>query len=99
MPLIVDQPHNVTCLVTVEACCKWDITLSWTLQGKQLPEIVLIEESDINSTTFESKLNYDSMAGDEGSRVSCVVDAVCIDQHRRSSNSVSTLLDVYCELS
>ena len=94
MSFIVDQPHNVTCLM--KACCKDDITVTWTLGGNELPGPHPIDINGDNSNTFMSKLHYAFTVGDEGLELVCVVGAACIDTYQRVPSSASTV-DVYCE--
>ena len=91
MPLIVGQPHNVTCLV--ETCYEEDIIVSWTLHGKKLPGIVQVAENDGKLTTFISILNYDFTTGDEDNQLVCYVVVTCV-----VTKFASEVVDVHCKL-
>ena len=94
-PLIVGQPHNVSCLV--ETYGKEDIILEWTLDGEELQGIMAFQSDDGNSTALQWMLNYDFMISDENKRIGCAVHVLYIDQTERCSFSTSKVVDVYCE--
>ena len=93
MPLIVNQSHNVTCLV--ETCCK-DSTVSWILGGRDTHGIIHVEGNEGNHITFVSRLKYDFVVGDEDSQIVCVVNAPCVVSYGRVL-SLAAVLDVQCE--
>ena len=95
-PLIVGQPHNITCFV--DTYDENNVTLEWTLGGKDLQGTVDLERGgDGNSAKRQLVLNYDFTAGDENKQLVCAVYVLYVDPPGRCFYSTAVAVDLYCE--